>query len=285
MLVPMSPMDEDEVRYFQYNKIYVIESTPTNERQTGKELFNDLLNRATDQYDWFMCSYKYVETREQLFRWLATIRRDVLAGGIYPLLHFEAHGNRIGLEVGKGDRQVIVKWQEIADELRKINVLTRNNLMVSVATCYGSYIFQGIDPGQRAPFFGFVAPLEEINSDEIIGGYYEFYERIIRTKEFDQAVLALRGGVDGAPIRFTYQHCEAAMRFAMDGLGTTMRDPVYRKQKALALTVRSLSNINVRLNHTIPGIVDYYNNFVSQSDKHLQNMQDFFLMKDLQDPN
>jgi hypothetical protein len=81
-----------------------------------------------------MCSYKYVETRKQLFRRLATIRRDVLAGGIYPLLHFEAHGNRIGLEVGKGDRQVIVKWQEIADELRKINVLTRNNLMVSVAT-------------------------------------------------------------------------------------------------------------------------------------------------------
>jgi hypothetical protein len=51
------------------------------------------------------------------------------------------------------------------------------------------------------------------------------------------------------------------------------------------LTVRSLSNINVRLNHTIPSIVDYYNNFVSQSDKHLQNMQDFFLMKDLQEPN
>lgn len=246
-------------------------------------MFNDLLNRATYQHDWFKCSYRYVETRKQLFRWLDTIKRDVLNGGVYPLLHFEAHGNRTGLEVGKGSSQVIVKWQEIADELRKINVLTRNNLMLSIASCYGSYIFKGVDPGERAPFFGFIAPLAEVLPDEIAEGYYQFYDRIIKTKEFDQAVLALRGGANGAPIKFTYQHCEAALRVAMHSLGAAMRDPLYRKRKALALTVRSLSNINVRLNHTIPGIVDYYTNFVSQSDKHLQNMQDYFLMKDLRE--
>lgn len=283
MTSSVNPVDEEGMRYFHYNKVYVIESTPNTERLTGKELFNDLFKRVTYQNHWFMCAYQYVETRKQFFRCLSAIRRHVLAGDVYPMVHFEGHGNRTGLEVGKGGNQIIIKWQDIAAELRKINVLTRNNLMVTIASCHGSSIYKGVDPGDRSPFFGFIAPLAEISPSEIAEGFNEFYERIIRTSEFDKAVLALRGGMDGTPVKFTYQHCEAVIQRVLDDLGATMRDPVYRQQKALALTVRSLSNINVRLNNTIPNIVDYFNSYVAQSDEHLKNMQNHFLMKDLQE--
>jgi hypothetical protein len=154
--------------------------------------------------------------------------------------------------------------------------------MVTVASCFGSFIFQGIDPANRAPFYGFIAPIEKVSPEEIAVGFHLLFERIIRTDQFDEAVLALRASTEGATPKFTYQHCETTFSVVLENLGAQMRDPVYRQRKALALTVKSLSNVNVRLNHTIPGIVGYYQDFVSRSDEHLLKMRDYFVMKDLQ---
>ena len=159
---------------------------------------------------------------------------------------------------------------------------TRNNLTVTVASCFGILIFQGIEPANRAPFYGLIAPIEKVSPEEIAVGFHLLFERIIRTDQFDEAVIALRANTQGVMPKFTYQHCKTTFCVVLENLGAEMRDPMYRQRKVLPMTVKSLSNVNVRLNHTIPGIVGYYQDFVSRSDEHLLKMRDYFIMKDLQ---
>ena len=71
--------------------------------------------------------------------------------------------------------------------------------MVTAGTCYGTFIYKGIDPGKRAPFYGFIAPMDKVSPDEIAEGFHELFDRIIRTDKFNEAVTALRGGTDGTP--------------------------------------------------------------------------------------
>ena len=277
----MNISNQPEVSYFQFNKIYVLESLPPGERQTGKELYDDVLRWAEYRHGWFRSSYATIETRKQLLGTMAAIRRDVLRKGIFPLIHLEGHGSPAGFALTKGMPQHI-GWSELADALRKINVATKNNLLLSVASCHGSHIYKGIDITDRAPFFGFIAPLEEVSPAEIVEGYQILYDRIIRTDDFDGAVLALRDMSEGPQRKFTYQHCETVLHHVAGKILTQLHDPTYRSQRLLSMTVKSLANVHLRLNYTIPGIVARSEQILSKSDEQLSRWLDNFMMKDLQ---
>lgn len=281
---PMSllpPFDDDEVRYFSFNKIYVIETLNENEKQTGKELYDDLLRRSTYRHGWFDSSHEFAYNKKQLFNALTRIKYDAMGGKIFPFIHIEGHGNPTGLQIGKGKTRGIVKWEDLALEFQKINVATKNNLMLSVATCFGCNIYKGISISERSPFFGFIAPLEEVSFGEIADGYNAFFDRIINTTEFDDAVLTLRDAFDGRAPRFTYVHCETLFRRVADNMLEAWRDPIEGKKSLLELITRSLSNVHVRLRYSIPQIVDNSAYALSQREVWLKRWHDNFLMKDL----
>ena len=274
--------DGNESRYFSFNKIYVIETLHTDEKQTGKALFDDLLHRTTYRHGWFDASYEFAKNKKQLFRALQRIKLDAISGKIFPFIHIEGHGNATGLEVGKDNTRGIVKWEELTNAFRKINIATKNNLMLSVASCYGSNIYKGIRISERAPFFGFVAPVEEVTFGEIAEGYNAFFDRIINTTEFDDAVLTLRGAFNGRAPRFTYIHCETLFRKVADNILEEWRDPIENKKSLLGAITRNMSNVHVRLKYSIPQIIENCTHAVSQRENYLQNWHDNFLMKDLQ---
>ena len=278
----LNPFTDDDVRYFSFNKIYVIETLYDDEKQTGKALYDDLLRWSTYRHRWFNASYEFVKNKKQLFRALTRIKHDAMAGEIFPFIHVEGHGNATGLEVGKDNTRCLVKWEDLTAEFRKINLATKNNLMLSVATCYGCNIYKGIRISDRAPFFGFIAPLEEVSSGEIAEGYNAFFDRIINTTEFDDAVFTLRDAFDGRSPRFTYVHCETLFRKVADSMLEEWRDPIENKKALLGLITRSMSNIHVRLKYSIPQIVDNSAYALGQREENVKAWHDNFLMKDLE---
>lgn len=154
--------------------------------------------------------------------------------------------------------------------------------MLLVASCYGSGIYKGIRISDRAPFFGFVAPVAEVSFGEIADGYNTFFDRIINTTEFDDAVLTLRDAFDGRAPRFTYVHCETLFRKVADNILEEWRDPIENKKMLLGLITRSMSNARVRLKYTIPQIMDNSAFALSQREQYLKTWHDNFLMRDLQ---
>jgi hypothetical protein len=279
----LDPFEKDEQRFFQFNKVYVIETLLDPDTRTGKQLFDDLLNRTRHRHNWFDSSYKHVTSKKQLFAYLAEIKRDTLGGRIFPLIHIEGHGNPKGLSVGRGADKAIVKWEGLATEFRKINVATKNNLLLVVASCHGSEIYRGIRVADRAPFFGFIAPIEKVTENEIAEGFNTFYDRIINTTEFDQAVLALRGGHDGSKPRFTYIHSETAFRIVGEKLSLKLRDPVDRLVKLLG--IERVSDMQARHKLTYDQLVERTKHVLDKRDDLLNTWMDTFTMKDLGEPS
>lgn len=277
--------DDDEVRYFSFNHIYVIETLYEDEygqnEQTGKALYRDLLRWSAERHQWLEASYKFVHNSTELFDALTRIKADATTGKIFPLVHIEGHGNQTGLETGKDETREILRWETLTAVFREINVATKNNLLLTIATCYGSNIYKGIRISERAPFFGFIAPLAKVSFGEIAEGFNTFFDSIINTSRFDDAVMALRGPFNGSPPRLTYLHCETLFRKVADNILEEWRNPIENQKMLLGLISRNMSNVHVRLKWTIPQIVDNSAYALSQREEWLKTWHDNFLMKDL----
>src|SRR5688572_22519897 len=127
------------LRKFEFNCIYVIESLPEFETKTGTILYEDLLRRITYKIDFLKSSLIRVENKIDLFTELEKIKSLALKGGHFPYLHFEVHGSIKGLVLPSRE---LVTWLELSNRLREINIIIRNNLFVSFATCFSAYIYE-----------------------------------------------------------------------------------------------------------------------------------------------
>jgi len=105
----------------------------------------------------------------QLFDLLEEIADNVKKHDEMPLLHFETHGSKEGLTL----TNAYVSYIELLPDLRKINVLTCNNLFIIVAACQGVYLRDILIPslGEAAPFWGVCGPRDEPNGPVLLEAY------------------------------------------------------------------------------------------------------------------
>lgn len=279
----ISRYHEDEQRFFQFNHVYVVETLFEPDTRTGKNLFQDVLKPSRYHHPWLSASYHPVANKKQLFALLADIKREALGGQVFPWLHIEGHGNTKGLEVGKGGERTIVKWEDLGHEFRKINVATKNNLMLVVASCYGSEVYKGIRVADRAPFFGFIAPIKEVTEQEVEEGFNAFYTRILNSHEFDEAMLELRGARNGGKPRFTFLVSEVAFRHVSDNLLTENRDATVRTRQLLDHP--RMKAIQAEHNLTFLELVARTKGVLDNREQLIDGWFDSFVMKDLGSEN
>jgi hypothetical protein len=144
------------------------------------------------------CEQVRVLNKQRFFDLLATIKSKIKYGGHYPFLHLEIHGSKDGLVLQSKE---LITWDELTKSLREINVLLRNNLFLSMATCYSGYIIGSILPGQPAPFFACIATWEELSGDDIMTSFQSFFDYILSVKpperiNLNEAVEILNGSPD-----------------------------------------------------------------------------------------
>ena len=102
---------------FIFNKIYVVESLQ-NERQTGKELYDDIINRRSYYHSALDTEYVQVPSLKD---WSFTIKRiiqEVKDNQVIPILHLELHGgsNHDGLVLAKGD---LIPCRDFVSDIRR----------------------------------------------------------------------------------------------------------------------------------------------------------------------
>ena len=116
-----------------------------------------------------------------------------------PYLHFEIHGNRDGLVINNGE---LISWVEIYEFLMPINQVLNNQLFISLATCYGAFLFNTINPFKRSPFYGFIGNAEQIPSGEIEYAFSEYFSVLLEKLDLDDALLALNDATRNAPFPY-----------------------------------------------------------------------------------
>jgi len=152
--------------------IIIIQSLDKNDKETGRILSNGIIKYKTFQEESFSSEFKDISSKNELLTYLEELIERIEKEKFYFVLHFEVHGNEQGIVLKNGDG---VLWNELFVYTRKINILFGGNLALGLAMCYGGAILSSIQPNDRAPFKFFIGAFREINSDEIIRGFEQFY--------------------------------------------------------------------------------------------------------------
>ena len=147
--------------------IIVIQSLE-NERLTGSELYNDCIKRRIDLQGLNFTHRLFdVKNKAELLNLLKQYGQNAPLYEEGLLFHLEMHGEdqQNGLILSNGE---LITWNELVDLFREINIKTNNNLYVTMATCYGRYMYQGVDPYKKSPYAAFISASSEVYNDKIL---------------------------------------------------------------------------------------------------------------------
>lgn len=202
---------------FQFNTIYVIESLSDDEKQTGEMLYNDIIKRSSERTGLHHTKLLKLDNKDSFIKAFEIIK-DYSIKGFHPFIHFEIHGSKEknGLVLRSEE---IVLWKELADLTRQINIVTKNNLVISLATCYGAYFLNEIKILEPAPFCGCVSTTGKLYEDEIINRFTVFFETIYDNMNFDLAVEKLNT-TDGLNYKFKFLTAEECFENLIEKMTT-----------------------------------------------------------------
>lgn len=178
--------------------IIVIQSLPSDEKQTGRELYEDTVKPLCGRINWHSGLID-IESKAQFMMLPEILLKRLLENNLRPFLHFEIHGENSGLGLVLSNRE-LVTWTEVGSVTRSINTTLNNELFISLATCKGAYILKSInDPCMVAPFWGIIGPKAEILLNDVIEDFTAFYTEFLTGFNLQKSIDALNTSNIRAP--------------------------------------------------------------------------------------
>lgn len=199
------------MQFFRFNKIYVIESLQEDERQTGKELYDDIINRRSCCHSALDTEYVQVPS---LADWSFTIKRiiqEVKDNQVIPILHLELHGssNHDGLVLAKGN---LIPWRDFVSDMRCINIETQNNLFITMGICFGMDILYYTSLEEPSPFWGIIGSLYALQNDDIYIRYSEFYDEFLQSFDLTKSLERLFQANPNRPQEYSFVNAPELFR-------------------------------------------------------------------------
>ena len=190
---------------FNFNKIFVIESLSLDETKTGTNIFNDIIKRRIEAFPQMEAELVKVNSQNDLLNFFNKMNDEVSHNSLKPYFHFEIHGSTTGLQLNSGED---ISWFQLHSYFVKINIKCKNNLWISLATCYGAYIFRIIRPTDRAPFFGYIGSWDVLYSNEIEAGFGDYFNTLLTTLDLNKSLESLNN-CNTLSTEYKIYHCNA----------------------------------------------------------------------------
>lgn len=173
---------EDYAIDVEYDLIAIIDGLPQHERdrcQLSKNLADHLAAKGVQQ-ETALCNNK-----AGIAKGLDHFVRRAREGTKFAM-HFVCHGGVDGLLLkGTGE---FIPWQELAEDLRKINDAMEGQLTVNMSSCQGLHGVEIVSPSDGLPFFGLVGPKEKIRIETAERVSKMYYDLQLDGMEVDEAV-------------------------------------------------------------------------------------------------
>lgn len=169
----------------RFQRIIILESIPTGQPPTGRQLFDALEPIAAP----VTVEYASAATRVAFKTQLQKIYDQTVSTRHIPLLHIEAHGNDDGIELANGD---FIHWDDLCKDLVAINQATGFDLFVSISACFGAYLMSQVNPIERAPFSACLSATKSLYPDELFRGFYTFYRALLSGKSGTEILTAMK---------------------------------------------------------------------------------------------
>ncbi|SHK10279.1 C13 family peptidase [Epilithonimonas mollis] len=170
------------------NKIYVLESIPSDEIQTGEELYNDTIYRYKKFYNSDIeIFFEKFESKNDLQKILKQIETQSVESDAI-LLHIETHGNKSVLGLKNNDE---IDWNEFSDLLIPINSKIKNKLFLNIVACFGRYVAFTMELKKTSPYKCFISSSDVLLPREILNDNTILYDNLLRTGNIYEAYINL----------------------------------------------------------------------------------------------
>ncbi|PKA82787.1 hypothetical protein ATE92_0925 [Ulvibacter sp. MAR_2010_11] len=148
-----------------------------------------------------------VHNKNDFFQLFERIFIECTVEKIFPMLHFEIHGDKLkkGLILTSGE---IIEWNNLYEQLVKINNAIGNHLFITLAVCYGAYLMQLIQIYKPSPFWGIIGSFEEIQQSDILIRYNEFYNEFLDSLNLNSALEKLHKANPTLPSNYRFINSE-----------------------------------------------------------------------------
>ena len=173
------------------SSLHVIDSLGGKDLGSGLKLKARLEKKAGTLKDLPIVCHD-ADGRDDVFRTLTKIYQEEAICGLVPILHFEVHGDAVGIHLRNG---TIITWSELGHRLRAFNLATRFNLLVVFACCDGIHQIQVLNTSESCPFTAVVGCQGTIRTSELLDGFERFYEIIVNEGKGLAAEAALQAAV------------------------------------------------------------------------------------------
>ncbi|MCT8338567.1 hypothetical protein MG296_00745 [Flavobacteriaceae bacterium TK19130] len=185
----------------------MIESLEIEEKQTGTELYNDLLRWKVIGAEKLTAELININSKKEFFSIIQKIQTDCENNNMYPIIHLEIHGSKNfeGLVLNSGE---LIKWLELYNDLVKLNESIGNNLFLTMAVCHGAYLMQLIKIDKPSPYWGIIGSFDEIYQQDILVRYNQFYDEFLTSFDLDKSIDRLQSANEIMPADYRYINSE-----------------------------------------------------------------------------
>lgn len=236
--------------------IWIIEWLPSGDQRTGRLLHEWMQEQRLGWSTYFECASK-LEVVSSIKRATNLANKSEMS----PVLHLEAHGNKIGLGRPDGSGGVeLLEWDELTEPLQRLNLVTRCNLVVVVAACIGFAGIKALVRGPRAPAIALVGPDAPIMTSNLLSATKEFY-RCWMHDDAKLGEIAISASRQAGTVSFEWEPFAVLAFDAMaEQLIVSMRQDQQRmqvnriQQKMLDETSLSSAEIECRLSQLSPSL-------------------------------
>lgn len=201
-----------------FDAVVVIESLRSpDDLLTGAELFARTIRPGLERHNLYGELYQVRTAAE--FRGALVAVRNHAGAGRAPILHLEAHGDELGIQLVSGET---ITWTELAPALAEVNRLSQVNLLVVAAACHGWFLGSVLRPVSRSPFWGVIGPPDRAGDTDLSNAMHRFYSELLINFDLTKALRAANLGAAYPEWRYRINSAEIlfckVFRYYMDDL-------------------------------------------------------------------
>ncbi|MFC6301829.1 hypothetical protein GNF76_25545 [Pseudomonas sp. CCM 7893] len=179
------------VSSFSNNVLVILDGLGDDDQQNGRwleESVNDLSNKLHRPG---YCTRFRVYDAKELHATLKLIETDCKTGTTKPVLHFECHGDlEKGLFLARSGEYV--GWQTLLRLISGINIASRNNTGLVLASCNGFEITKLVRINEPCSFHFALGPDTSVTAGELKEEMTAFYRMIMATNNLNAAIAELK---------------------------------------------------------------------------------------------
>lgn len=177
--------------HFLFNKLYILQSLTDTDQKTGEELEKRINTFSRDNSINFQAVLFDLHSKEDWERAWNGVYTSISQLNIIPIIHLVMHGNSTHIGIERGSKGLI-ELSELFEKTRKANILSHNNIMLSMAVCEGLNVIQLISLEKPMPFCTILASQESLCNSISLENFTIFYESLLKSANIDHAFYCLQ---------------------------------------------------------------------------------------------